>query len=111
MSNVHTLGSLNNNNNDSGPAYGRIGQQQNSMGMAPQDEESKEAVQMYGQLTGQGGNNIGKHPRQENYWDMWKSTFCPQFSYFSFTFMIFALNTLMYLLTLLMTLGADRTLN
>ena len=51
MSNVHTLGSLNNNNNDSGPAYGRIGQQQNQMGMAPQDEESKEAVQMYGQLT------------------------------------------------------------
>ena len=75
------------------------------------DEESKEAVQMYGQLTGSGGNNIGKHPRQENYWDMWKSTFCPQFSYFSFTFIIFAINTLMYLLSLLMTTQGDKSLN
>ena len=81
------------------------------MGMAPQDEESKEAVQMFGSLTGSGGNNIGKAPREENYFDMWKSTFCPQFSYFSFTFMIFALNTLFYVLTLLMSLGADRELN
>ena len=62
MSNVHTLGSLN-RDNDSGPAYGRIGQQQDRMGMAPQDEESKEAAQLYGQLTGSGGNNIGKPPR------------------------------------------------
>jgi len=81
------------------------------MGMAPQDEESKEAVQMFGSLTGSGGNNIGKAPRDENYWDMWKSTFCPQFSYASFTFMIFALNTLVYLMSLLMTIGPDRRLN
>jgi len=78
MSNVHTLGSLNRENEDSaGPAYSQMGSRQSSMGMAPQDEESKEAVQMFGSLTGSGGNSIGKPPRKENYWDMWKSTFCP----------------------------------
>lgn len=66
---------------------------------------------MYGGLTGSGGNSVGKPPREESYWDMWKSTFCPQFSMFSFTFIIFAINTVMYLLTLLFTLGADYSLN
>ena len=46
------------------------------MGMAPMDEEAKQAAGLYGGLTG-GGGNIGKPPRKENYWDMWKSTFCP----------------------------------
>lgn len=81
------------------------------MGMAPQDEESKEAVQLYGSLTGSGGNNIGKPPRQENYFDMWKSAFCPQFTCFSFTFIIFAINTVMYLLTLFATWFGSGELN
>ena len=79
--------------------------------MGPRDEESRQAIGMYGGLTG-GGGNIGKHPRQENYWDMWKSTFCPQFTMLSFTFVIWVVNTLMYLATLLLTwVRTDRYLN
>ena len=66
---------------------------------------------MYGGLTG-GGGNIGKTPREENYWDMWKSTFCPQFTIVSFTFMIWVLNTICYIGTLIMTwVKNDRDLN
>lgn len=64
------------------------------------DEESKATVRMYGGLTGSGGN-IGKLPRKENYWDMWKSTFCPSFTLLSFIFVIWAVNTLVYLATLI----------
>ena len=63
MSNIHTLSDTN-RNNDVGPAYGRIAQGQNNMGgMAPMDEESVQAMSMYGSLVGMGGNNIGKAPR------------------------------------------------
>ena len=110
MSNVHTLGDLQNNNNQPGPAYGRIGQQQNQMGMAPMDEESKQAMGMFGGLTGQGGN-IGKLPREENYWDMWKSTFCPQFTVVSFTFLIWLVNTAAYVATLFMAVSPNKELN
>ena len=103
MSNVHTLSDLNNNGGGNpGPAYGRIGQQQQQMGMQPMDEESKQALGLYGPMTGQGGN-IGKPPRKENYWDMWKSTFCSNFTMASFTFLIWAVNSAVYLATLLMT--------
>ena len=66
---------------------------------------------MYGSLTGSGGNTIGVAPRKESYMDMWISTFCPQFSYFSFTFLIFAINTAVYVITLLMCMGGGRELN
>lgn len=66
---------------------------------------------MYGGLTGTGGN-MNKHPRKENYWDMWKSTFCPQFTLASFIFVIWVVNTLFYLITLFVTtIQSDRELN
>ena len=81
------------------------------MGMAPMDEEAKQAAGLYGGLTG-GGGNIGKPPRKENYWDMWRSTFCPQFTMLSFIFMIWVLNTVMYIITLIMTaVRTDKDLN
>ena len=80
--------------------------------MGPTDEESKQAMGLFGGLTGQGqGSSAGKPPREESYWDMWKSTFCPKFTIWSFTFMIWALNTLMYIFTLLMTSQSDKELN
>jgi hypothetical protein len=42
------------------------------------DEESKSALGLYsGLMGGGGGASAGKPPREENYWDMWKTTFCP----------------------------------
>jgi len=74
------------------------------------DEESKAALGMYGGLTGQGGATT-KPPRKENYWDMWKGTFCPQFTMLSFTFIIWVTNTLVYMATLFATVRPSRELN
>ena len=52
-------------------------QQPQQMGMPPMDEEAKQAIGMYGGLTGGGRGDNVKPPRKENYWDMWKLTFCP----------------------------------
>ena len=82
------------------------------MGMPPMDEEAKQAIGMYGGLTGGGSGNNVKPPRKENYWDMWKFTFCPQFTMLSFIFVIWVVNTVIYLLTLLTTwIRKDRELN
>jgi len=51
---------------------------------------------MFGGLTG-GLTEQRKAPRDENYWDMWKFTFCPNFSACSFTFFLFLINTVMYI--------------
>ena len=32
-----------------------------------------------------------KHPREENFWDMWKFTFCPHFRPVSFTMLLILL--------------------
>ena len=80
--------------------------------MPPMDEEAKQAIGMYGGLTGGGRGDNVKPPRKENYWDMWKLTFCPQFTMLSFIFLIWVVNTVMYLLTLLTTwIRKDRELN
>ena len=65
---------------------------------------------LFGGLGGQGAS-AGKPPREENYWDMWKTTFCPQFNMLTFTFIIWAINTIVYIVTLFCTLGKDRDLN
>lgn len=66
---------------------------------------------MFSGLTGNAGGSAGKHPRQENYWDMWKTTFCPQFTPVSFTFLIWLINTGVYLATLIMMVSPDKELN
>ena len=53
----------------------------------------------------------GKHPREESYWDMWKSTFCPQFNMVSFTFLVWVINTAAYLFTLCMMISPEKELN
>lgn len=75
------------------------------------DEESKQAVGMYGGLMGGGGASAGKHPRKENYWDMWKTTFCPKFTPVSFTFLLWLVITAVYVASLLMVIKPERELN
>jgi len=54
------------------------GGQMAGMAGQPMDEESKSALGLYsGLMGGGGGASAGKPPREENYWDMWKTTFCP----------------------------------
>jgi len=111
MSNIHTLADTRSSDNP-GPAYGAIGNQQQRMGgMAPMDEESKQAMGMFGGLTGSGGNSIGKPPREESYWDMWKSTFCPKFTPWSFTFLMWVALTAVYVAMLFMTVQPRYELN
>lgn len=38
-----------------------------------------------------------KHPRLENFWDMWKFTFCPHFRICSFTFLLIVLQLLVFI--------------
>lgn len=45
-----------------------------------------------------------KEPRQENYFDMWQTVFCPSFSPLKFTFMIWVVNTCVYIALLTATL-------
>jgi len=120
MSNVHTLNDLNNGGGGGGgqgPPYGRMqgNQGMGGMGMEPADEESKQAAVMFQGLNfmsvSQGGASAGKPARKENYWDMWKTTFCPQFSIVSFTFMCWAINTLVYLASLVFMVSPNKELN
>jgi len=45
----------------------------------------------------------GKRAMQENFWDMWKFTFCPQFTAMSFTFFCVLVNLFFWILTLIFT--------
>lgn len=110
MANVHTLGDLN-RNSDEPQGYGRLGGQQNPMGVEHMDEETKQGMSMFSGLTGGAGASAGKHPRKENYWDMWKTTFCPKFTPVSFTFLIWLINTGVYLATLIMMVSPNKVLN
>lgn len=77
------------------------------LGNGPMDPECSKAVSMYGNLFAVcGGGNIhpidGKNARQENYFDMWKFSFCKKLSFVSFTFIMVTVNTFFWLLTLIM---------
>ena len=76
-------------------------------GDGPMDPEAQEAASLFGGLTGGGGQD--KDPRKENYWDMWKFAFCPTFTPMSFIFLIWVLNTIAYLTSLILTaMSSDR---
>ena len=114
MANVHTLESLNNNGgggNGGGGGGGGRGGAGGMAGMQPADEESKQAAGMFGGLMGGGGADAGKPPREENYWDMWKTTFCPKFTPVSFTFLFWIMFTAVYVLTLCMMMSPNKELN
>ena len=42
-----------------------------------------------------------KAPRDYNFWDFWKYTFCPNFTVFAFPFVIWVINTALYIATLI----------
>ena len=87
---------------------------QNSIGLDDDamDEESEQAISLFSGLTAQGqGGWAGKQPRHENYLDMWKSTFCPQFTPISFTFIIWVINTSIYVMSVLMMASPGKRFN
>mmetsp|Transcript_7013 Transcript_7013/g.9215 ORF Transcript_7013/g.9215 Transcript_7013/m.9215 type:complete len:183 (-) Transcript_7013:369-917(-) len=62
---------------------------------------------MFGGMSGQ----QNKHPRDENFWDMWKTTFCPTFNSKRFIFFIILINMAVYITTLLFTWFEGKSLN
>lgn len=58
--------------------------------------------------TGQEGE---KPPRKENYFDMWKTTFCPSFTVCSFTFLLIVLQIFLFILTLIHSAFLENGLN
>ena len=54
---------------------------------------------------------VDKNPRDENYWDMWRTTFCDNFSICSFTFLIIALQLIFFIVTLIHTWNMENGLN
>ena len=67
---------------------------------------------MYGGLIGgEQGVDAGKHPRKYNYWDMWKTTFCPQFSPLSFTFLLWLIITVVFAVLLGVMAMPEKQLN
>jgi len=41
-----------------------------------------------------------KAPRDYNFWDFWKYTFCPNFTFLAFPFVVWVINTALYIATL-----------
>lgn len=68
--------------------------------------ECSEAMLMYAGVCGNlcGNEHLrpreGKRAMNENFWDMWKFTFCPQFRVVSFTFFMVSMNLFIWILTL-----------
>ncbi len=56
-------------------------------------------------------DGVEKDPRDENYWDMWKTTFCPNFTMCSFTFLIILLQLIFFVITLIHTAFMENGLN
>jgi hypothetical protein len=42
-----------------------------------------------------------KVPRNYNFWDFWRITFCPNFTVFAFPFVIWLINTALYIAILI----------
>ena len=66
------------------------------------DPESLQASAMFGSLSGNGAVQ-SKDPRKENFWDMWKFTFCPNFSAKSLPVIVAILCLGGYIFSLVMT--------
>jgi len=69
--------------------------------------ECSEAMQMYAGVCGNlcGNEHLqpreGKRAMDENFWDMWKFTFCPQFKAMSFTFFMVNINLVVWIAALI----------
>ena len=51
------------------------------------------------------GDGVAKDPRDETYWDTWKTTFCPDFTMCSFTFLILVVQLIFFIVTLIHTVN------
>lgn len=96
MANIHGMSDYNNNQGGGGGGFPGGG------GGAPPvlDAESQSAVKMFGIMTGQ-AEQSRKQPRDYHFGDFWTTTFCPNFSIYSFPFVIWTLNSLIYLFVLI----------
>jgi len=54
-----------------------------------------------------GGGRQVKPPRQENFWDFWKNAFCPNFNPFAFPFIVWIINTLVFIASNFMSLDPN----
>lgn len=54
-----------------------------------------------------GGEMRGKAPREYNFWDFWKYTFCANFTPAALPFVVFAINTVVFVVSLFMMLLPD----
>ncbi len=66
------------------------------------DPESAQAMSMFGSLQGSAGT-VQKAPRQYHFWDFWTATFCPNYNIYAFPFVIWALNTIVYITSLILS--------
>ena len=57
------------------------------------------------------GDGVDKQPREESYWDMWKTTFCPGFTMCSATFLIIFLQLSFFIITLVHTCFLENGMN
>lgn len=63
------------------------------------DPEAIDAMSMFAGFSGGGGQQT-KPPRQENFWDMWKFTFCSNFYPLAVPALMWYAMTLMYIFSL-----------
>jgi len=93
MANIHGLSSPSN--------YNRA-----PSGAPPQaDPESAQAMSMFGSLQGSAGT-VQKVPRQYHFGDFWTATFCPNYRVNSFPFVIWVINTLIFITSLILSLSS-----
>lgn len=122
MANVHTLSDLNNGGGGGGgypgggggggymPMGMPMGGRQPGGQPPPQlDPEAKDALSMFAGFSGGGGQQT-KAPRQENFWDMWKFTFCSNFYPTAVPALMWYAITLMYILSLCLSPKYDSVL-
>ena len=62
-------------------------------------------------FNGMDGVESNVEPRKETYFDMWKFTFCPNFTMKSFTFTLVAIQLFIYIVMLVFTIMTDKGLN
>jgi len=99
MANVHTLNDLNRGGGGGGGGYPGGGGYMAMGGQEPGpplDPEAMDALSMFQGLQG-GGGQQSKPPREENFWDMWKFTFCANFTPNAIPAIVFYINTVVYI--------------
>ena len=110
MANVHTLSDLNQGGGGyPGRGGGGGGFPGGGGGYAPMgggeqqplDPEAQDAMKMFAFMNG--GHGQTKPPREENFWDMWKFTFCSNFTPKALPAVMFYTNTFVYALTIIVS--------